>query len=502
MGKRKLIYIVTFFIFSSILLIPPLPALADGGPILSDPEMWATFKETQQVAVISLGNGDDAHIDLFVSMRNEADEPQRVTLFIPLGVNSSNFTVAEKTLFQFDRAITEKLDQILDRETKRDSDYRQSVHASLLLGSLLVNGGWSWPLWLPILLSSCATAPAPTATYETESSTIAIYDLVQDVDLQALIETTGLDPAVTEALSRYQGQQIAIINLQTEPWAVEGGSYGTPASQPGIHLSWDTNLVPNEKGEAYTYPLGTGGAWSHPIEITRVYVVAPPGIDFATQYPSLGEDLSGFTGGFFSQRRPRMLYTYDPAFAIENVVGDFGRVWRATYVRSSSTEDIVITRLDELSSKTQALLRLNRYQGVVRSFTWLLSLILSTLLWVPSWRFVMSRILGVEYTWRDLRLWRESLSWAVFYPLTNLVAVVLTLVLASFTAGFGLIVGIALIIVTGLGLVTAHVFGRTRSRKLGVTRGRAEIAYVSVVLLTNAIYIPLATAYAALVGAL
>jgi hypothetical protein len=216
----------------------------------------------------------------------------------------------------------------------------------------------------------------------------------------------------------------------------------------------------------------------------------------------LGEDLSGFTGGFFSQRRARILYTYDPAFAVEDVLGEFGRVWRATYVRSSSTEDIVITRLDELSSKTQALLRLNRYHGVVRSFTWLLSLILSTLLWVPAWRFVMSRILGVEYAWRDLRLWRESLGWAVFYPLTNLAAVVLALVLASFTAGFGLILGIPIIVVTGLGLVTAFVFGRTRSRKLDVTRRRAEIAYVSVVLLTNAVYIPLATAYAAFVGAL
>jgi hypothetical protein len=285
MGKRKLPHLAIFLIFVSLSLTLTLPALADGGPILTDPELWASFKETEQVAIVSLGNGDSAHIDLFVSMRNEADEPQRVTFFIPLGVDSSNFTVAEKTSFQFDEALTEELDQILDRETKRDSDYRQSVHASLLLGSLLVNGGWSWPVWLPFLLSSCATAPTPTATYETESSTIAIYDLEQDVDLQALISTTGLDLAVTEALSRYQGQQIAVINLQTEPWAVEGGSYGTPASQPGIHLSWDTNLVPNEKGEAYTYPLGTGGAWSHPIEITRVYVVAPPGVDFTIQYP-------------------------------------------------------------------------------------------------------------------------------------------------------------------------------------------------------------------------
>jgi hypothetical protein len=502
MGKRKLARLAIFLILFSLNMTPPLPAQADGGPILSDPEMWASFKETEQVAIVVLGDGNSAHIDLFVSMRNEGDEPQRVTFFIPIGVVSSNFTVAEKTSFQFDQALTEELDQILEREAKRISDYRQSVRASLLLGSLLVNGGWSWPLWLPFILSSCATAPAPIATYETESSAIAIYDLERDVDLQALIDTTGLDPAVTETLSRYQGQQIAIVELQTEPWAVEGGTYGTPVSQAGIHLSWDAELAPNENGMAYSYPLGTGGAWSHPIEITRVYVVAPPGIDFDTQYPSLGEDLSGFTGGLFSQRIPRILYAYDPAFAIEDVVGDFGRVWRATYVRSSSIEDIVITRLDELSSKTQAFLRLNRFHEVVRSITWLLSLILSALLWVSAWRFIMSRNLGVEYAWRDLRLWRESLGWAVLYPLTNLAAVVLTVALAAFATGLMLIVGIPLLITTALGLVTAFTFGRTRSHKLGVTRTSAEFAYVAVVLLTNAIYIPLAVAYAAFVGVL
>ena len=114
----------------------------------------------------------------------------------------------------------------------------------------------------------------------------------------------------------------------------------------------------------------------------------------------------------------------------------------------------------------------------------------------------MSRILEVNYAWRDIRLWRESLSWAVVYPLTNLIVVVLTFVLGAVTAGIGWFLGIPLLIVTGLGLVTVYAFGRTRSRNLGVTRRRAEIAYVSVVLLTNAIYIPLATAYAALVGAL
>ena len=39
----------------------------------------------------------------------------------------------------------------------------------------------------------------------------------------------------------------------------------------------------------YKYPLGTGSSWSHPIEVTRVYVVAPPEIQFSGAIPpSLG----------------------------------------------------------------------------------------------------------------------------------------------------------------------------------------------------------------------
>lgn len=494
----RLAILVIFTVISTL----PKPALADGGPVLSDPERWAQLKESQQIAVITLDSDNTAHVNLFISMLDTSGETHEIVFFIPLGVGTANFTVTEKTSFQFDQELTEELDQILDEETKRASEYARDVNISLLVGSLMVNGGWSWPIWIPLLLSNCGAAPAPTATFDTESSQVSIYDLEENVDLQELINTTGLDPEVKETLSRFKGQQIAIINLQTVLLNIERSSYESPGSQPGIHLSWDTKLVPREKGMVYTYPLGTGSAWAHPIEITRIYIVSPAGIDFDPQYPTLGEDYSGFAGGIFSHRVPRILYAYDPAFAVENVVGDFGKVWRATYVRSNSTEDIVITRLDELSSETKTYLRRMQLHRPVRYLTWLLSLVVSATLWVTAWRFVMFRVLGVQYDWRDMKLWREALGWAILYPLTNVAAIFLTLIIAGFTAGLGLILGIPLMLITSLGLITAFAFGRMRSSVLGVTRRRAEFAYAAVVLLTNALYIPLATGYAALVGAL
>jgi hypothetical protein len=464
--------------------------------------MWARFKEAQQIAVITLGPDHNAHIDLFVSMRNETQENQLITFFIPLGMNAANFSVVEKNSIQFDQALTENLDLRLEKQAKQMADYRSNVHTALLLGSLVVNGAWSWPIWLPALVASCAMAPPPLATYETESSSIAIYELDQNVDLQALIETTGLDPSVTETLSRFQGQQIAIINLEFDPYQFDTDTYGTADSLPGIHLSWDTTFVSNEGSSTYSYPLGTGSAWAHPIELTRVYVVAQPGVDFEVRYPSLGEDLSGYTSGLISRRWPKIQFAQNPSFAIDNAVGDFGRIWRAIYVRSNATEDIIITKLESPSQSTLSLLQQFQFQRYASPLTWVFSLVASTLLWVVVWRYIMSRILGVRYGWRDLNLWREALGWALIYPLTNFVAVVLTIVIGALTAGYGFIVGVPIMIVSALGLVSAFAFGRRHSKKFEVTRRRAEFTYIAIVLLTNALYIPLAFLYARLVGAI
>jgi hypothetical protein len=55
-------------------------------------------------------------------------------------------------------------------------------------------------------------------------------------------------------------------------------------------------LAAYPEGSEYIYRLSTGSAWASPIELTRIYVVAPPGTDFEVQYPTLGDDLSGIEG--------------------------------------------------------------------------------------------------------------------------------------------------------------------------------------------------------------
>jgi hypothetical protein len=508
--------LVTLIVIGALLLAPPAPALADGGPILTEPQLWAQLAEGEQIAVVKLGGDQTAQVDLFISLQDKSGESHQIVFFVPLGVEAANFRVVEETSSSFEGTLTSQLDEALKTGADRKASLKGNVHYSLLAGSLLINGGWSWPLWLVLfLLSGCAPPQAPIATFETPSSQVAIYGLEEDTDLQALISTTGLNPALQQTLSRLKGQQIAIINLQTQPLPAGGGRGGTATGQPGLHLAWTTTLVSHSASASYAYPLGTGAAWAQPIEVTRLYVTAPPGVDFAVQYPKLGQELSGYSGGV-----PRILReTAQPAYAVENAVGGsvlpYGRLWRATYVQSNSAEDVVITRLPGLSAETQGELRLLERLQQLRLFSWVISLLAALLVWLVIWRYAMPRLLGVQYRWRDLRFWHDALRWSVAYPLAIIVvcgapvAAMLWIFPNLWQQGVVLIVGLVVLLaagfvllVTSLGVPSLILFAREQSRRIGISRGQAGRAYVLVVLLANVAYLLLATVYMALVGVL
>lgn len=501
---------VTALVTLSLALALPAPALADGGPVLSDPQLWAMLKEGQQTAVINLGSDNTADVDLFVSMLDESGQTHEVTFFVPLGKDAAEFRTVEETSREFDETITKRLDEIVRAEVERQALYRTSVRGSLLLGTLLLNGGWSWPVWLLWVLSGCSAAgmPTPMATYETASSQVAIYGVKEDTDLQALIQTTGLSPAVQETLSRLRGQQIAVVTLQTQPSPAGGSSGGGPTGQPGLHLAWRTALVPRPASAGlaaqatYAYPLGTGSAWAHPIELTRIYVAAPSGADFAIQYPELGQDLSGYTAGGWSSRSvPRIQQATSAAFAVEEAAGDFGHVWRIVYKQSNSAQDLIVTSLPALSVQTQAALTRQRLEGLAGLLSWLVAPLVALVVWLAVWRYVMGRVLKVEYRWREPRLWLEGLGWALLYPLTNGVTLLAGLVLTAVTAGVGMFVAVPILLITALGGISIFLFAHNRAEALGVSRRQAAVAYVAAMVMANAIFLSFGIFYLALLGA-
>jgi hypothetical protein len=504
MDKKSLTFTrsIIFGLLIMSLLTVPVPVKADGGPVVSDAEVWKMLDEGQQIAVIRLQSDQTAKVDLFISLLDRSQQSHSIVFFLPLGREANDFNVVEEKSVEFDQANTNKLDQLLTAEAIRKSAYRLNSIASILPGTLFINGAWSWPFLIPLVLSSCgAYAPSPQATFETANSVVSIYSVDSQIDLQALIKTTGLDPSVQETLRKLQGQQIAVISLQTQPPPATT-DYSTRAQgQPGIHLTWTTSLIPQSSQLIYTYPLGTGRAWANPIELTRVYVVASPGMDFTVNYPEYGENQSGMAGNLYHYIA-RISSTNKPAYAIDDAVGDFGHVWRVTYIKSNATEDIVITQMPRLTRESRAALKRTSIEQVLQPITWITNMLAALAGWIIAWRFVMNRQLASNYQWKDKRLWYDALGWTLLYPVILAIIAAFTLWMLSHSRdqmrSFVDILIIPLAIIFLSGFPNMLLFARSK-RKLGISLGRALGAYFLTVLLADVIYLSFSSLWVRLV---
>jgi hypothetical protein len=521
MKTKRWVPFVALLAGLSLLAAQVEPALADGGLVYPDRNVWALIQEGQQIAVIQLKDENTVLVDLFITMVDRSGSSHQVTFFVPLGQQASQFNVVEQRSQEFDKALTKKLDTQIEDYTRLQVSYKSTVQTGLLLGALMTNGLWTWLVSLPLLASGCAQVAAPKATFATESSVISIFSLDQHTDVGGLIETTGLDPGVQQTLEALRGQEIAVVKLQTKPEAATNQwlTAEEVQGQPGIHLTWASTLVSGPRGGDYTYPLGTGRAWASPIELTRVYVIAPAGSDFGAEYPRLGTDLSGMKGGGWSSwggLAARIYWRIDeattPAYAIDEGFGSYGHIWRATFVKSNSDRDITITRLPQVSQATASATRQSQFQLAVTYVTWLISLIVGAALWVTAWKLVMTRIARASYGWREGRLYKDAFLWSVLYPVITLGILFVTGVIVAGLFLFLLsswyflqnsnVIQLALVLVIGspliaciAGLFNAFFFARSRSVPLGISRGRAFGAYMLTILVANALYVAYALIY-------
>ena len=141
-----------------ITFLSPSRAFADGGPILSDPELWALIDEGQQIAVVTLGEGHQVQVDLFISLLDRSGEAHEIVFFLPLSENPFDFHVEEVNSLDFDQGITQELDEILHEEFARAAFYQSNILFSLLPGTMLMNGSLSWPFLIWWGSSSCASS--------------------------------------------------------------------------------------------------------------------------------------------------------------------------------------------------------------------------------------------------------------------------------------------------------------------------------------------------------
>jgi len=488
----KRITILTAILIAFIFTAWPLPAKADGGPMV-DPNLFAKLKEGQQVAVIQFHDTDTASVDLFISILDQTGESHEIVFFVPLGVKADGFAVREQDSLAFNDQLTKQLDMTLFQSYRQDQQFIQYLFA----GALLTNGVWLTPLWLPLLFTGCAEAPPPISTFETESSKVSIFGLEESTDLEALINTTGLDPSVTETLSRLRGQQIAVVNLRTQPQQAATGpaTESALAGEPGLHLSWQTTLAMAESGATYAYPLGTGAAWAHPIEMTRVYVIVPEELDFTVQYPKLGANRSGFVKKQ-SSYEPRIADSgEEPAYAVDTATdvsiypfrGKLN-IWRVTYANSNAVEDIVITI--NQSSGTSFGTSLRRAGSQAAFFT---GLIVAAFFWIIAWSFLMPRLLRRGNKTKGL--WRLSLTYIGWNALLFVPGAIL-----YFVFSFGAQALALFLLVIMFGAASVLTFALRHLNKLGVSTAQGVRAFIIVTLVSNGAYLLFVLGYAKLVG--
>jgi len=489
----KRIIILTAILTAFIFMSRPLLARADGGPMV-DPMLFAKLKEGQQVAVITFKDTSTASVDLFISILDQTGESHEIVFFVPLGLRADEFAVREQDSLDFNEQYTRRLDMTLFQSYRRDQEFMQFLFA----GALLTNGVWFTPLWLPLLFTGCAEAPPPISTFKTDSSEVSIFGLEESTDLEALISTTGLDPSVTETLFRLRGQQIAVVNLRTQPQqtAAATGSEGAPTGEPGLHLSWQTTLATSESGATYAYPLGTGAAWAHPIEMTRVYLLVPEEMDFTVQYPKLGENRSGFTRKQLSYE-PRIADSgEEPAYAVDTATdisiyprGRFN-IWRVTYANSNAAEDIVITVNQGSGTSFGTSLRQAGSQAA-----FFIGLVVAAFFWIIAWSFLMPRLLGKGNKTKGL--WRFSLTYIGWNALLFVPGAIL-----YFIFSFGAQAVALFLLVIMFGAASVLTFALRHLNKLGVSTAQGVRAFIIVTLVSNGAYLLFVLGYARLAGVL
>jgi hypothetical protein len=274
-----------------------------------------------------------------------------------------------------------------------------------------------------------------------------------------------------------------------------------------LHLSWSTALTAGKSGSSiYTYPLGTGAAWSQPIPLTRVYITAPANFNLAVDYPKLGANLSGYTRNL-SSYEPRILEAGDkPAYAVEQAYdaelnpyidvstglltsAENVNIWRISYANSNAKDNIQISVKPGETGGLAAWLR----RGDIFASS-VIGIAAAALFWLLSWYLLMPRLLRRSVK----RIWYQPL----IYLGVNLALLVFPGLIVLLMMSFGSFVAaliMSAIIFGGVGII---IFVFAHMNRMGVSHGLAIRSFIIVTLASNLAYFLFALGYAKLVGAI
>lgn len=275
---------------------------ADSIP-LAKLEVLRYLAEGNQIAVIAIDENGLVDVHLFVSLVDRSGKSNTVKLVLPFVDEPLDFKVAEMTLSNFTQQHTEPLRARIRNISLTFAQAIQQINDGWMVSTIA--GAPLGVLFALVtrtarLLQEAAPGLAPKAVIVTEHTRTEIYHIERPKDVDALLQ--GLD-LPTEKLERLKhhlvGRYLYLVTIQTIPIPKSAltehpsrrETRAFPSTETKVDLGVDFHVRlkarRNSKAWTFTYPLGTGETWWHPIPLTEVFVTAPSTSHLHLSYPIL-----------------------------------------------------------------------------------------------------------------------------------------------------------------------------------------------------------------------
>jgi len=376
---------VAFTIWSTLLLLPTI-CFADSGIIVKE-SLWRLIAEDSQVAVIKLDRNGLVDVNLFISIVDKSGKSNTLHLVLPFRDRPLSLRAEELVLTEFKRQHVEAIES-----RQRQIQFARSLARTWIENGFCVSLALGFPLGLlvaealkphkpsalpPGLTLGAVKAIKPELVVTTEHTRTEVYRIERPTDIEQLLKETGISREQLERLKRQTvGRYLYLVTVKTVPLGSDQqtlGSESRPYSQPirqeeRLGVVFHVQLETQRRGHelTFTYPLGTGETWWHPISLTELFFLAPPDGSLDIRFPKLAnKQVRGWQETFIGRDK-------------------FGHIVRLTYGNANPSEDVVVKFDPTKRSKIPTAETAEK----VGRIAWLFFFILLATLWFPSlWLF-------------------------------------------------------------------------------------------------------------------
>ena len=335
------------------LLCAALAVRADG---FAYGKSFLTLHESDQAAVIDMDE-NSVDVSMYIAI-NGIPEGETITYVLPFWYRPDDFTMKEMKPREY------RSEYIVPAGIKV-ARMNRIAHGGAGMATLMAASYFGMGLAVPLLLSPFTTAmerahqgsspnSAPLKPYEVQTTAHARAELykIKAKDLQQLVAQAGLPAQYAEPLKKYKTPYFAVMRLAGAKQAKDEQERPSLFGNQGVCYTFRHPVPPDRKGE-YTYPLGTGAAWSKPVGLTEVYVSCPDAWTLQVKAPVAGKQVD--YGSFYTNLRTVPLlpdlelsdsekeeYLSPMTTGLLDKAITAPSAWQIAYFNSNPSDDIVV----------------------------------------------------------------------------------------------------------------------------------------------------------------